>query len=151
MAPVSDDTAVLRALEAIPLALPAGLDVQWLGVSGYRITYEGVSLFVDPYVSRVPLRALLLGRVAMPDEALIDRYISAPGPVAGVLVGHTHFDHAVDADLAEVHQARPGDMAAELDQFLLAGRRIGFIFWRPRERIQIASHIQDDDLAAVCL
>ena len=43
--------------------LPApGLEVQWLGVSGYRITYEGVSLFVDPYVSRVPLRALLLGR-----------------------------------------------------------------------------------------
>jgi L-ascorbate metabolism protein UlaG (beta-lactamase superfamily) len=33
----------------------------------------------------------------MPDATLIDRYISAPGPVAGVLVGHTHFDHAIDA------------------------------------------------------
>ena len=39
-------------------------EIEWLGVSGYRLTYEGVSLFVDPYVSRVPLRALLLGRVA---------------------------------------------------------------------------------------
>ena len=96
-AATTDDAAALRALEAMPLALPPGLDVQWLGVSGYRITYEGVSLFVDPYVSRVPLRALLLGRLAMPDEALIDRYISAPGAVAGVLVGHTHFDHAIDA------------------------------------------------------
>jgi glyoxylase-like metal-dependent hydrolase (beta-lactamase superfamily II) len=33
----------------------------------------------------------------MPDEALIDRYAAASGEVAGVLVGHTHFDHAVDA------------------------------------------------------
>ena len=28
---------------------------------------------------------------------MIDRYATAPGHVAGVLVGHTHFDHAVDA------------------------------------------------------
>lgn len=98
MAPATtDDITTLRLLEAVPLGLPAGLELQWLGVSGYRITYEGVSLFVDPYVSRVPLRALLLGRVAMPDDALIDRYVSAPGRVAGVLVGHTHFDHAIDA------------------------------------------------------
>jgi L-ascorbate metabolism protein UlaG (beta-lactamase superfamily) len=97
MAPATDDVSALRQLEAVPVGLPPGLELEWLGVSGYRLTYEGVSLFVDPYVSRVPLRALLLGRLAMPDAALIDRYISAPGPVAGVLVGHTHFDHAIDA------------------------------------------------------
>ena len=91
------DALALRRLEAVPLGLPAGLEVEWLGVSGYRLTYEDVSLFVDPYVSRVPLRALLLGRVAMPDRALIERYAGAPGAVAGVLVGHTHFDHAIDA------------------------------------------------------
>jgi L-ascorbate metabolism protein UlaG (beta-lactamase superfamily) len=94
---MSDDAQALRELEAVSLGLPPGLELSWLGVSGYRLTYEGVSLFIDPYVSRVPLRALLLRRVALPDEALIDRYASAPGPVAGVLVGHTHFDHAVDA------------------------------------------------------
>ncbi|MGI9098906.1 MAG: MBL fold metallo-hydrolase [Solirubrobacteraceae bacterium] len=94
---MSADVQALRELEAAPLGLPAGLEVSWLGVSGYRLTYEGVSLFVDPYVSRVPLRALLLRRPAMPDEALIDRYASISGSVAGVLVGHTHFDHAVDA------------------------------------------------------
>jgi L-ascorbate metabolism protein UlaG (beta-lactamase superfamily) len=95
--PASDDAHALRELEAAPLGLPAGLEVSWLGVSGYRLTYEGVSLFVDPYVSRVPLRALVLRRPAMPDQALVDRYASVSGPVAGVLVGHTHFDHAVDA------------------------------------------------------
>ena len=81
----------------MPLGLPAGLELEWLGVAGYRLTYEGVSIFVDPYVSRVPLRSLLLRRPALPDPALLDRYVRAPGPVAGVLVGHTHWDHAVDA------------------------------------------------------
>jgi L-ascorbate metabolism protein UlaG (beta-lactamase superfamily) len=91
------DVEALQALEAIPPELPAGLELEWLGVSGYRLSYEGQSLFVDPYVSRVPLRALLLRRTAIPDPAMLDRYITAPGTVVGVLVGHTHFDHAVDA------------------------------------------------------
>jgi L-ascorbate metabolism protein UlaG (beta-lactamase superfamily) len=92
-----DDAETVRELESVPVGLPPGLEISWLGVSGYRLTFGGVSLFIDPYVSRVPLRSLLLRRTAMPDPQLIDRYASAPGGVAGVLVGHTHFDHAVDA------------------------------------------------------
>jgi L-ascorbate metabolism protein UlaG (beta-lactamase superfamily) len=92
-----DDAQAARELERIPLDLPAGLDVRWLGVSGYRLTYDGVSIFIDPYVSRVPLRALLLRRRALPDATMLDRYAGSPGAVAGILVGHTHFDHAVDA------------------------------------------------------
>jgi L-ascorbate metabolism protein UlaG (beta-lactamase superfamily) len=53
--------------------------------------------FVDPYVSRVPLRALLLRRRALPDPVALERFVQAPGKTVGVLVGHTHFDHAVDA------------------------------------------------------
>jgi L-ascorbate metabolism protein UlaG (beta-lactamase superfamily) len=92
-----DDAQAARELERVEVGLPRGLEVVWLGVSGYRLTYEGVSLFIDPYVSRVPLRALLLRRRALPDPAMLERYATAPGEVAGVLVGHTHFDHAVDA------------------------------------------------------
>jgi L-ascorbate metabolism protein UlaG (beta-lactamase superfamily) len=92
-----DDAGVLRELEAVPLGLPAGLEVEWLGVSGYRLTFEGVSLIVDPYVSRASLLRLVLGRPALSDPALLERYVRVPGAVAGVLVGHTHFDHAVDA------------------------------------------------------
>jgi L-ascorbate metabolism protein UlaG (beta-lactamase superfamily) len=91
------DEAAARELESAPPPLPPGLEIEWLGVSGYRLTAEGVSLFIDPFVSRVPLRSLLLRRTALPDPEALDRYISAPGPVAGVLVGHTHWDHALDA------------------------------------------------------
>src|SRR4051812_1768392 len=92
-----DDGQALAELEARPTGLPDGLEVEWLGVSGYRLSYEGMSIFVDPYLSRVPLRNLLLRRPTLPDPAALDRFARAPGEVAGVLVGHTHFDHAVDA------------------------------------------------------
>lgn len=91
------DQEARSELERGDAGFPAGLEIEWLGVSGYRLTYQGVSIFIDPYVSRASLRSLLLRRIAMPDAALIDRYASAPGEVAGVLVGHTHFDHAIDA------------------------------------------------------
>jgi L-ascorbate metabolism protein UlaG (beta-lactamase superfamily) len=101
-----DDSQAIRAFESVPVGLPAGLQIWWLGVSGYCLTYDSVSLYIDPYVSRVPLRSLLLRRKALPDQAMLDTYGRAPGTVAGVLVGHTHFDHAVDAPaIAARHRA----------------------------------------------
>jgi L-ascorbate metabolism protein UlaG (beta-lactamase superfamily) len=91
------DAQALAALERRPLDLPDGLELEWLGVSGYRLTFASHTLFIDPYVSRVPLGALLRRQPARPDLGLIDRYIGQPDNVVGVLVGHTHFDHAVDA------------------------------------------------------
>ncbi|HEY8082289.1 MAG TPA: MBL fold metallo-hydrolase [Solirubrobacterales bacterium] len=58
---------------------------------------RGSDAFIDPYLSRVPFRDLILRRPTLPDPAALDRFVKAPGEVAGVLVGHTHFDHAVDA------------------------------------------------------
>lgn len=91
------DGEAMRELEARPPALPAGLEVEWLGVSGYRLTHEGHTLFVDPYLSRVPFRNLVLRRRTVPNPVALDRFVRAPGKTVGVLVGHTHFDHAVDA------------------------------------------------------
>jgi L-ascorbate metabolism protein UlaG (beta-lactamase superfamily) len=91
------DGQALAELQARAPALPAGLELEWLGVSGYRFSYEGQTLFVDPYLSRVPFRNLVLRRTAVPDPAAIERFLNAPGETVGVLVGHTHFDHAVDA------------------------------------------------------
>jgi L-ascorbate metabolism protein UlaG (beta-lactamase superfamily) len=92
-----DDGQALAELEARPLKLPAGLEIEWLGVSGYRLSCEGKTLFVDPYLSRVPFRDLMLRRRTLPDPTALERFVKAPGETVGVLVGHTHFDHAVDA------------------------------------------------------
>jgi L-ascorbate metabolism protein UlaG (beta-lactamase superfamily) len=94
----ADATALaeLSGSAAQSIALPAGLELESLGVAGYRMTYEGSSIYIDPYVSRVPFAAVLRGRRALADLELHDRWLTAPGPVLGVLVGHTHFDHAID-------------------------------------------------------
>jgi L-ascorbate metabolism protein UlaG (beta-lactamase superfamily) len=89
-----DDLTALRELERVPLGLPDGLELEWLGVAGYRLSYGGTTVLVDPYVSRVPLRSLLLRRPALPDPRLIDRYVHKAD---AILIGHTHWDHAVDA------------------------------------------------------
>lgn len=92
-----DDADAQRELEATALGLPAGLEIEWLGVAGYRLTCEGHTLLIDPYFSRVPLASVVRRERALPDIALLKRALQPPGEVVGVLVGHTHFDHAVDA------------------------------------------------------
>jgi L-ascorbate metabolism protein UlaG (beta-lactamase superfamily) len=92
-----EDLAALGEMEAGTLDLPNGLDVEWLGVSGYRLSCQGKSLYIDPYFSRAPLQSLLMRRQAVPDPHMLDRFLPAEDDAVGVLVGHTHFDHALDA------------------------------------------------------
>src|SRR3954469_5748843 len=91
-----EDASALRELAAVPLGLPPELEIEWLGVAGYRLTCEGRTLFLDPYVSRATLGDAPRGRPALPDPALHERHLQPHGEVLAVLVGHTHFDHAVD-------------------------------------------------------
>jgi L-ascorbate metabolism protein UlaG (beta-lactamase superfamily) len=92
-----NDARALAELETQAPDLPTGLEIEWLGVSGYRLTYEARTLYIDPYLSRVPLSHLLRRRAALPDPRIIDRFLPSNEDVVGLLVGHTHWDHAVDA------------------------------------------------------
>lgn len=92
------DQAVQSELLKKTLPLPKGLELQWLGTAGYRIGYQGQSIYIDPYFSRVPLGAVLQRKPSLPDAAVLDRVLSGvTDQVVGVLVGHCHFDHAIDA------------------------------------------------------
>jgi L-ascorbate metabolism protein UlaG (beta-lactamase superfamily) len=74
--------------------LPPGLEVQWLGTAGFRLSYQGTTLLVDPYVSRASLPEMLRTKPLLPRDDLTDRLLPRAD---AVLLGHTHFDHAVDA------------------------------------------------------
>jgi L-ascorbate metabolism protein UlaG (beta-lactamase superfamily) len=90
------DRAVLAdlAVGADQLGLPAGVDVRWLGVAGFAITCEGTTILIDPYVTRRPVGDLLRRRVWGSDPAVLDRHVPRAD---AILLGHTHFDHALDA------------------------------------------------------
>ena len=74
-------------------ALPPGLELTWLGTAGFRLAYEGTVIWIDPYVTRLRFVDLLYRRVIAPDAAAIAKWIDRAD---AVLVGHTHFDHAMD-------------------------------------------------------
>jgi len=73
--------------------LPAGLELTWLGTAGIRLAYQGTVVWIDPYVTRLSLRDLLARRVVRPSQRAIAAWIDRAD---AVLVGHTHFDHALD-------------------------------------------------------
>ncbi len=73
--------------------LPAGLELQWLGTAGFRLSCEGYHLLIDPYLTRAGLRKVFGRRRLSASPEAIERQIQAAN---AVLVGHTHFDHALD-------------------------------------------------------
>lgn len=88
------DTATAAELCRRPLALPSGLELQWLGTSGFRLSYEGYSVVIDPYLTRIGMREIFRPWARPASAPLVNRFV--PGRVDAVLVGHTHFDHAWD-------------------------------------------------------
>ncbi|MDB4970361.1 MAG: secreted protein [Myxococcales bacterium] len=74
-------------------AAGASVRIRWLGTAGHVIESANTTLLLDPFLTRPSLGALL-GRIA-PDEAAIRARL--PDRVDGVLCGHSHFDHLLDA------------------------------------------------------
>ena len=90
------DRSTVADLAVAPdeLGLPEGLELRWLGVAGFALTYEGTTVLIDPYVSRIGLGDMVRRRTVAAHRALVDRWVPKTD---AVLLGHTHFDHALDA------------------------------------------------------
>lgn len=113
------DSDLLTARQlASPLPLPAGLELRWLGTAGFRLAYQGTVLWIDPYVTRLPLRDLLRRRVVQSDELAIAREVDRAD---AVLVGHTHFDHALDVPAIVRATGARAFGSASLDHLLRLG------------------------------
>src|SRR5690606_3918589 len=73
--------------------LPAGLELTWIGTAGFRLAYQGTVVWIDPYVTRLSMSQMVRRKVVPPSGEAIARWIDRAD---AVLVGHTHFDHALD-------------------------------------------------------
>ncbi len=100
---------------ATPLPLPKGLELRWIGTAGFRLAYQGVTLWIDPYVTRLPLKDLLRRRVVAANEEAIARTIDSAD---AVLVGHTHFDHALDVPAIVKRTGAKAFGSASLDHLM---------------------------------
>jgi L-ascorbate metabolism protein UlaG (beta-lactamase superfamily) len=101
------------------------LALQWLGTAGFRVVYRGYAgaqasrdadpaspgragpsehhVWLDPHLSRHSLWQIVSGKISANAERIdadVDR-------ADAVVVGHSHFDHAIDAPyIAKKHRAR---------------------------------------------
>jgi L-ascorbate metabolism protein UlaG (beta-lactamase superfamily) len=67
--------------------------VRWLGTAGFAVEHAGHVVLIDPYVTRASLARCVLRRLE-PDLAAIARHVPRAD---AIVLGHTHFDHALDA------------------------------------------------------
>ncbi len=86
-------TAQQLAWEPARSPLPPGLTLTWFGTAGFRLSYQGTVIWIDPYVTRLTLGELVRRKVVPASATAVERWIDAAD---AVLVGHTHFDHALD-------------------------------------------------------
>lgn len=69
------------------------VNMRYLGTAGFIIEGDGHTLAIDPFVSRPRLREMPFR--LKPKKKLIDQVI--PHHVDDVLIGHSHYDHVLDA------------------------------------------------------
>lgn len=67
--------------------------VKWLGTAGFAIEHEGTTVLLDPYLTRASVLDCVRGPLR-PNEALL---ASSLPQADAIVLGHTHFDHALDA------------------------------------------------------
>ena len=99
------------AATAEALALPPGLTLTWLGAAGFALNYQGTTLLIDPYVTRMSLRAMIGRTPIISDAAQVAAWIPSAD---AILVGHTHFDHALDVPAIAKRFACPAYGSASL-------------------------------------
>jgi L-ascorbate metabolism protein UlaG (beta-lactamase superfamily) len=66
--------------------------VRWLGTAGFALECDGCVVLIDPYLTRASLARCVLAPLR-PDGDAIARHVPRAD---AVIVGHTHFDHALD-------------------------------------------------------
>lgn len=70
--------------------------LQFIGAGGFYLSFPQGGVLVDPFYSNPGLLSLASLRTLVPDAQIIDRYLPPLDDVNAVLIGHGHFDHALD-------------------------------------------------------
>lgn len=71
------------------------IKVRWTGAAGLSFQYDNGMVLVDPYYTRISRLKMFFGRV-FPNVEKISDVCKKSVNARAVIVGHTHFDHALD-------------------------------------------------------
>lgn len=124
-----------------------GVTFRWLGTAGIEVNHDGKVILVDPYLSRLS-RLDVFFKPLVPQATIINRYLEdIHADVRAIIVGHTHFDHALDIPLMIHSLGCPVYGSKSLDTLLCLSGIPGRVkVCRPQELISIA-----DDISATMI
>ncbi len=87
-----------------PQPTGSGLQVDFYGVTCFRLKWNNTAVLVDPFWTYLPLLKVGFGKTPS-DPRQVDPYIEQLGDVQSVLVGHSHYDHVLDLPYVAEHLA----------------------------------------------
>ncbi len=70
--------------------------ISWTGAAGLDIFSGEKTFLIDPYASRVNKFSIFFKPLVSDRRAVHGFARNCEGPIGGMVVGHTHFDHALD-------------------------------------------------------
>jgi L-ascorbate metabolism protein UlaG (beta-lactamase superfamily) len=83
------------------------LELTYLGVGGFLMRWNGHAIMTAPFYSNPGLLQVGLGLPIAPNTKRIDAHLPPLDQVEAILVGHSHYDHLMDAVyVAETHAPR---------------------------------------------
>jgi L-ascorbate metabolism protein UlaG (beta-lactamase superfamily) len=115
----------------------------WLGTAGLFVSDGETSFYIDPYVSRASLFSAFSGKKIGPDMKSINECINLTSEkkAAAVLLGHSHFDHLLDApEFAK----KTGALLVGSESTANVGRGCGI----PEEKIRVIKNGSTIDFGA---
>lgn len=98
LAPYQD---LLVGQPAIETPAPTGkaVHITYLGTNGYVVRSKDSTIVIDPYLSRIPMREVVLNAPVASSPLILRKasHLAAmPQSIDGFLVTHAHFDHLFD-------------------------------------------------------
>lgn len=72
------------------------IKIKWLGAAGLEFFFDGKTILVDPFLSRNTFKELNAGPLESKADLVRAYMDELRGPIAAILMGHTHYDHALD-------------------------------------------------------
>lgn len=98
LAPYQDLLAGQPAGET-PLPTGSEVHITYLGTNGYVIKSKDSTIVIDPYLSRIPMREVVLNAPVASSPLIlrdVTKRAAIPRSIDGFLVTHAHFDHLFD-------------------------------------------------------
>lgn len=112
-----------RSVDCLARPADAALEVTYLGAGGFLMRWNGHAILTAPFYSNPGLLQVGLGLPISPNVMRIDAHLPALDQVAAILVGHSHYDHLMDAVyVAEEHAPQAVLYGNETMAHILASR-----------------------------